>query len=287
MTNRVRYILLTLLMLRPVFVFPQIVINEIMYDPLRGEPEWVELYNPGNTGIDLCGWSISDLDTSRKVLLAAEEAIVPGRGWMVVSEDTLMTVYPGNGNALINPGFPSLNNDGDAVVLFDPAGFVIDRVDYDNAWGGGDGFSLERIQPRLPSGDAANWSSSVSPQGGTPGRQNSVFASSVASEATLGVSPNPFSPDEDGMDDVTVISYDLPMTTSHVNLRIYDVRGRIIRTLMSALPSGSQGSVIWDGRDDAGRMARMGIYIVFIEGLSGRAGVVASTKTTVVLAGRL
>ncbi len=287
MTNRVRYILLTFLILRPVFVFPQVIINEIMYDPLPGEPEWVELHNPGDTGIDLCGWAISDSDTSRKVIFAAEETIVSGRGWVVVSEDTLMTVYPWDLNAILVPGFPALNNDGDSVVLFDRAGFVIDRVDYDDAWGGGDGFSLERIQPRLPSIDAANWSSCVSTQGGTPGRQNSVFASSVASEVTLGVLPNPFSPDEDGVDDVAVISYGLPMTTSHVNLRIYDVRGRIIRTLMSALPSGSQGSVIWDGRDDAGRMARMGIYIVFIEGLSGRAGVVASTKTTVVLAGRL
>jgi len=287
MTNRVRYILLILMNLHPVFVFPQVVINEIMYDPLPGEPEWVELYNPGNTGVDLCGWAISDSDTSRKVLLAAEEVIVPGRGWLVVSEDTLMIVYPGDWNDLIVPGFPALNNDGDAVVLFDPAGVVIDMVEYDHAWGGGDGFSLERIQPCLPSADGSNWSTSVSTQGGTPGRQNSVFASSVASEATLGVSPNPFSPDEDGVDDVAVISYGLPMTTSHVNLRIYDVRGRIIRTLMGALPSGSQGSVIWDGRDDAGRMTRMGIYIVFIEGLSGRAGVVASAKTTVVLAGRL
>ena len=264
-----------------------VIINEIMYDPLPGDPEWVELYNPGNTGVDLRGWSITDSDTSRKVVFAAEETVVPGRGWVVVSEDTLMTVYSWDGNALIDPGFPALNNDGDAVVLFDPADFVIDQVDYDHAWGGGDGFSLERIQPRRPSGDGTNWSSSVSPEGGTPGMQNSVYASSVASEATLGVSPNPFSPDEDGMDDVAVISYGLPMTTSHVNLRIYDVRGRIIRTLMGALPSGSQGSVIWDGRDDAGRMARMGIYIVIIEGLSGREGVVASAKATVVLASRL
>ena len=264
-----------------------VVINEIMYDPLPGGPEWVELHNPGDTGIDLREWVMTDSDTSRKVLLTSEEAIVPGRGWIVVSEDSLMNMFPVDGIALINRGFPALNNDADAVVLFDPAGFVIDRVDYDNAWGGGDGFSLERIQPRLPSGDASNWSTSVAPEGGTPGRQNSVFTSSVASEATLAVSPNPFSPDEDGMDDVAIISYGLPMTTSYVNLRIYDVRGRIIRTLMGALPSGSQGSVIWDGRDDAGRMARMGIYIVTIEGLNGREGIVASAKTTVVLAGRL
>jgi hypothetical protein len=184
-------------------------------------------------------------------------------------------------------GFPVLNNDGDAVVVFDPTGRVIDRVDYTDEWGGGDGVSLERIHPRLSPSDVLNWSSNVGLEGGTPGRENSVYTEVLPSETTLLASPNPFSPDSDGHEDVTVITYQLPMQTSYVNLRVYDVRGRLIRTLKGASPSGSAGSVVWDGRDDEGRMARMGIYVLHIEGLDSRAGLVAAAKASVVLARRL
>ena len=38
-----------------------IVINEIMYNPISGEDDdqYIELYNRGNTPVDLAGWSIA------------------------------------------------------------------------------------------------------------------------------------------------------------------------------------------------------------------------------------
>jgi hypothetical protein len=64
--------------------------------------------------------------------------------------------------------------------------------------------------------------------------------------------PNPFNPK-------TVISYDLPQT-SQVQLVIYDVAGRVVRTLVDGQrPAGSHGAE-WDGRDDGGRPVGSGIY---------------------------
>jgi hypothetical protein len=64
--------------------------------------------------------------------------------------------------------------------------------------------------------------------------------------------PNPFNPK-------TVISYDLPQT-SQVQLVIYDVAGRVVRTLVDGeKPAGSHGAE-WDGRDDGGRPVGSGIY---------------------------
>jgi hypothetical protein len=69
--------------------------------------------------------------------------------------------------------------------------------------------------------------------------------------------PNPFNP-------VTRISFDLP-TSSHVVLRIYDVRGTVIRTLVSSvMPFGSH-AVTWDGADDRGRAVSSGVYFYRIE----------------------
>ncbi len=266
-----------------------VVINEIMYDPLEDEPEWIEIYNTGVDDINISGWAISDSDTADKRFFIDTKLKIPHGGYAVISEDSsILDRFPYLKNSLyVLNGFPNLRDSEDWVVLYDPAEWVIDRVEYRNSWGGGDGFSLERINPLLSSSDSSNWGSSVSVEGSTPGAENTIFTSVVAKKATIYASPNPFSPDDDGHDDVTIISYNLPMKTSMVNLLIFDIRGRHIRGLMSASPSGSKGSVIWDGRDDEGRQVPMGIYLIFIEGLNSMGGVVVSAKTTVVVAGKL
>ena len=69
--------------------------------------------------------------------------------------------------------------------------------------------------------------------------------------------PNPFNP-------VTKISFDLP-ASSRVMLRIYDVRGNEIHTLVSGvMPFGSH-TVTWNGVDDRGRAVSSGVYFYRIE----------------------
>jgi len=65
--------------------------------------------------------------------------------------------------------------------------------------------------------------------------------------------PNPFNP-------VTRIACDLAAAT-RVTLAIYDVSGRLVRTLVAGadLPAGRHEAV-WDGRDDRGSLAAAGIY---------------------------
>jgi flagellar hook assembly protein FlgD len=103
----------------------------------------------------------------------------------------------------------------------------------------------------------------------------------------MSVSPNPFSPDGDGREDFAVVQFHLPLQVSVVRLRIYDVRGRLIRTLANNEPAGPNGEVTWDGTDDARRRARIGIYILLLEAIDDLGGVVETAKGTVVLAGRL
>ncbi len=69
--------------------------------------------------------------------------------------------------------------------------------------------------------------------------------------------PNPFNP-------ATKISFDLP-ASGRVALRIYDVRGNEIRTLVSGvMPFGSH-TVTWNGIDDGGRAVSSGVYFYRIE----------------------
>ena len=70
--------------------------------------------------------------------------------------------------------------------------------------------------------------------------------------------PNPFNPR-------TVMRFDLPGAAA-VTLRIYDVSGRRVRTLLDAAPyPGGRHAVAWEGRDDAGRAVSAGAYFCRIE----------------------
>jgi len=53
--------------------------------------------------------------------------------------------------------------------------------------------------------------------------------------------------------------------TGPARLMVYDVQGRAVRRMLdAALPAGSH-RVIWDGRDDGGRMLPTGIYFYRLE----------------------
>ncbi|MEE9269160.1 MAG: FlgD immunoglobulin-like domain containing protein [Candidatus Krumholzibacteria bacterium] len=75
--------------------------------------------------------------------------------------------------------------------------------------------------------------------------------------------PNPFNPS-------TTISYDVPLRT-RVTLRIFDVSGGLIRTLVNGAQPAGRRSVTWDGRDNSGRRVASGIYFyrLHANGFSG------------------
>jgi len=69
--------------------------------------------------------------------------------------------------------------------------------------------------------------------------------------------PNPFNP-------VTTLRYDLA-EAGEVRLTIYNVAGQVVRRLASGRQVAGQYSVIWDGRDDAGRAVATGVYLARLE----------------------
>lgn len=67
-----------------------------------------------------------------------------------------------------------------------------------------------------------------------------------------GTFPNPFSSE-------TVISFSLP-EAGDASLRVYDMTGRIIRTIADGEMAAASHSLIWDGRDDSGNTVAAGVY---------------------------
>lgn len=82
---------------------------------------------------------------------------------------------------------------------------------------------------------------------------SSVGGSPLSAKVVLvGAAPNPFNPRTD-------IRFRLPRS-GHVSLRIYDVKGRLVRTLFAETKSAGDHAVAWDGTDDQGRALASGTY---------------------------
>ena len=276
-----------------------IVINEIMYEPLSGNAEYIELYNSSNDTINLAGWQIKEKSNNTFFLSSRTFYLLPDEYFILVSDSSIFSIFPYLKDLpyrqyiRINQSSDlSLSNSGDIITLTDLFRNVIDSVSYLPSWHYKDiedtrGRALERINPILNSNDEKNWSTSTNYHGGTPLMRNSVFTKVLPSKSKVEFSQNPFSPDFDGFEDFTVITYKLPIETSKIRIRIYDSYGRLVRTLVDNQPSSSEGMVTFDGLDDEKNPLRIGIYIVSLEAFNLQHGVIEAVKKPLVVAKKL
>lgn len=109
-----------------------------------------------------------------------------------------------------------------------PCYYVVVAVDAD---GHSSGFSA----PAWVDGDA-------SPVGDAPPRQLAIRS----------VAPNPFNP-------MTHIAFDVPKT-GRIRLQVFDLRGRLVRTLVDGVVEAGRHEAVWKGKDEGGRSASAGVY---------------------------
>lgn len=166
----------------PAPMMRDIVINEIMYNPVSGDDndEYIELYNRGNGAVNVGDWRIVD---GINFVIPLNTVIAPG-GYLVIAENrtNLLARHPGlNPNLVVGDYGGQLANGGERVALgmpdysFTTNGSVIttnvdfyiavDEVTYADGgrwgeWSDGGGSSLELIDPRADNALAGNWADS-------------------------------------------------------------------------------------------------------------------------------
>lgn len=272
-----------------------LVINEIMYDPETNNSEYIEFYNLSSDSVNVGGWIIEDENGNNYKLTETSFVIPPQQYFILIADSSALSTYnlfEYQNKKIIGESSLGLVNTGELILLKDVRGNVIDSVFYVDDWNNRNiastqNKSLERINPNLNGNDPLNWSTCVNSMGGTPGNQNSIFAENLNGEKNISVNPNPFSPDNDSFEDFTIINYNLTQATAQVRIKIFDSKGRSVRTLLNNQASGQNGSVIFDGLDEEGKALRIGIYIIFLEALNDNSGVVETLKTVVVVARKL
>jgi len=279
--------------------FPQpgeVLINEILFDPLTGGSDWIEVYNHSSKAFNLKDWQIANFDNDtidNFKTIPQNKVLMPG-DYAVLGKDSsfVKTNYP-----YAVPGkfcfteLPSLTNDSSTIYLiFNNS--VIDKVSYSDDWhfkllDVTDGVSLERLDFEQPSSSKSNWHSAAEAVGyATPGGENSQFYPAVAN-GTLSFTSDVISPDSDGYEDVLQINYELTEAGMLGQFTIYDDRGRLIRTLFTNELLGTSGTFTWDGIRDDETKASIGPYVAVFEAFNINGGLFFTTRKAFVVAGKL
>ncbi len=244
------------------FDAPMIVINEINYnssDTFDTE-DWIELYNPTDSSIDISGWEFRDEDDTH-IYLIPDGTVIDADGYLVLCADTALfsSLFPSVANFIGNFEF-GLGSGGDTVRILMADGTVVDQVIYDDEglWPtepDGFGATLELTDALANNAEATNWVASA--DNGTPGRENSITEVEdeeipQVTNLETSVYPNPFNPS-------TTISFSIPKSTN-VNISVFNARGQKVTTLTNETYHSGTHNVNWNGKDRNNHSVASGLY---------------------------
>jgi hypothetical protein len=291
---------------RSSFALPQpvepfdIIINEVLFNPLGNGVDYIEIYNRSGKAISLDELILASVknattgqpDTQAVSIISSCMVILPSHYILLTSDPQIVKdqYFTSDPEAFLEmASFPSYNNDKGYVLLMDQDKMVIDGMTYSEEMhflmlNSREGVSLERICPDRFGDDPSNWHSAAETSGfGTPGYKNSQYLEIMEDENALFIQPEVFSPDGDGVDDNLGIVYNFGSPGKLITVLIFNAEGRLAKTLANNEMPGTHGIYSWDGTLDDRTPAQNGIYIIFMEAL-GMDGKTSHYKKAGVLA---
>ncbi len=190
---------------------------------------------------------------------------------------------------------PDFVKNNGTVFLTDVHGQIIDCFSYNTDMhfpllSQTRGVSLERIDAYISALDKNNWHSASSLSNyATPGMKNSQEKTKQNSNQEFGfiISPEIFTPNQDGIDDLLIINYNFPETGNCCTITIYDRAGQPVRHLANNEMAGPEGFFTWDGTNDNGSICPPGIYILLIRSFNLKGKVTELKKIAVLGTGSL
>lgn len=277
-----------------------IVFNEILYEPKDNGVEFVEIYNRSEKVVELKNIRISMYDTLSTQLYEVKnissegELLFPGEYKLLsVNATTVKSQY----NTLASDksfieltSMPALINDGATIAISDTLNTIIDYVTYYPEMHYAllketKGISLEKINFNSSSNQKTNWHSAATTVEATPGYINSQHHL-YTGIAGIGISPEIFSPDNDGYNDVLTIHYLVSGAGYTGNITIFNSAGGLIKKLVKNELLSAEGDYTWDGTTENSEKAPLGIYIIYFE-VFNLSGNIEKHKISCVLGGKL
>jgi len=282
-----------------------VVLNELLFDQYTGGSDWIELYNNSSKLIDLKDWKFARLNNNNDTVdhkTIDKHYLLHPNDYVVIGGDStfVLNYYPSAvSGKFYQLSLPSMGNETGSIIVFypfvsnlDTVEKVMDMVVYSSKWhfellNDKDGKALERLDPNRPTQDANNWHSAAETVGfATPGRKNSQYYPALYN-GKVHLLSDVFSPDNDGLDDILQINYQMNAPEMLASIRIFDDRGRMIKTLAQNQLIGLNGSITWDGIRENGQKVAIGTYVVLFEAFNSKDGNEFIAKKVFTVAGKL
>jgi hypothetical protein len=278
-----------------------LVINEVLFNPLTDGVDYIEVYNRSSKILNLADLQVAMRNATSYQIENANDIAVEGRlvfpaayYAFTINPDIVRSQYFAENpkNFVKMNSMPSLNSTSGEIVIIDKSLLVIDDFAYDEKMQFAlltsfKGVALERINPERPTNEKNNWQSAAQTVGyGTPTYKNSQYLDILTVEDEVLVSPEIFSPDEDGFNDLLSIGYKFNEPGYNATITIYDARGRLVKQLVKNELLATTGVYTWNGLDEDNNKAEIGMYLLYFE-IFDLQGKVKKYKKTCVLASKL
>ncbi len=278
-----------------------IVINEILPDPLENGVCFIELFNCTQKALNLGDIIIALIDGTTKNILSYIE-IVPS-GVLIFPENYLAITssyeklsknykLPSRWNIYeLKKLFDFPNTDGWIALIRKWDGKIIDLIHYNEAMhvpflATTKGVSLERVNPFKSGIIPENWHSAAQSVGfATPGYKNSqqIIFNPSKTNHTIQLYPETFSPNNDGIDDLLTIEVKITEPSAIIDLYIFSSNGELIRKLASNQYIGPYEQFYWDGTKNENTCVPSGIYIIYAKIFTVRSVIGEYRKTCVLI----
>ena len=265
-----------------------IVINEILFNPVSNESDFVELYNNSNSYFDLSHVYLSDNENFYQI--TESFCLFPPHSYAVLSPEAELYRQRSNcnGSLFITATLPSLPDDAGTILVLNRWEEVIDSLTYNAAWDSPyltneEGVSLERIQFDLPSHQASSWFSAATSEGSaTPGCVNSQ-SYELKKADTFRLESDVVTPNGDGENDEMLLWCNESERGTVCNVRVCSTNGLLVAKIADNLLLGTNDVIRWNCANEQGKLVPPGIYFIQIELITNGKKSYSEKKTCTIL----
>ncbi len=206
--------------------------------------DWVEIHNAGNEPVDMAGLFLSD-NLGEPTKWAFPAGILQPGAFLLVWCDEDLDQGPLHASFKLSAG-------GEELGIY--AGFAAGNAPIDTLVFGAQ--TTDVSLGRMPDGDGA-WTLFSHP---TPGASNQPTTGAPAPQTITTVKLAPAWPNPAA--GALTVSGRVPEGIGPARVRVYSVRGELVRELQSGSPDGPWREWVWDGRDEGGRQVPAGVYLL-------------------------
>ncbi len=219
--------------------------DNVVMDPAGDYDDWVELYNCLDTEVDLSGYFLSDDAVEPDQWVFPDGTVIGAGAFLCIWADDDEDQEGLHANFKLSAG-------GESVVISDPQLTIIDQIDFPEQ-------TTDLSYGRYP--DGTGDFRQMTPTFMLPNLEGvGNNEDNIPAGMELRNFPNPFNPR-------TTIAFRIA-EAGYTVLKVYDIKGRMVKCLISGQLTAGEQRTFWDGTDEAGKQVSSGYY--FYQLRSGR-----------------